>query len=78
MTARLALRNFRQLGLAFAAKAPDIPAVNEALSQTASLAADMNKAAALAELVGSPSGRKHARAIYGKAKASLTSFKVIS
>ena len=68
-TARLALRNFRQLGLAYAAKTPDIPAVNEAFSQAASLAADMNKAAALAELVGSPSGRKHARAIYDKAKA---------
>ena len=68
-TARLSLRNFRQLNLAYAAKTPDIPQVQEAFSQTASLAADMNQAAALAELVGSPSGRKYARAIYDKAKA---------
>jgi hypothetical protein len=68
-TARLALRNFRQLGLAYAANTPDIPAVNEVFTQTASLAAEMNQAAALAELIGSPAGRKHARAIYDKAKA---------
>jgi hypothetical protein len=68
-TARLALRNFRQLVLAYAANTPDIPAVQEAFSQTASLAADMNQAAALAELAGSLTGRKHARAIYDKARA---------
>jgi hypothetical protein len=68
-TARLALRNFRQLNLAYAANTPDIPAVQQAFSQAASLAADVNQAVAAAELVGSPSGRKHARAIYDKAKA---------
>ena len=75
-TARLALRNFRQLGLAYAANTPDIPAVNEAFSQTASLAADMNQTAALAELVGSPAGRKHARAIYDKATACANLFQI--
>ena len=45
-----------------------IPAVKEALSQTASLAFDMNQAAAVAELVGSPGGRHHARTIYRKAR----------
>jgi hypothetical protein len=68
-TARLALRNFRQLRLAYMADTPDIPAVKEAFSQTASLATDMNKAAVLAELVGSAGGRQHARAIYDKARA---------
>jgi hypothetical protein len=68
-TARLALRNFRQLGFAYAADTPDIPAVTEAFTQTASLAADMNQAAAVAELVGSPGGRQRARAIYDKARA---------
>jgi hypothetical protein len=67
-TARLALRNFRQLLLAYMADTPDIPAVKEAFSQTAGLAADMNQAAAVAELVGSPGGRRHARAIYDKAR----------
>ena len=69
-------RNFRQLGLAYAANAPDIPAVNEAFTQTASLAADMNQTAAIAELVGSPAGRKHARAIYDKAKACANLFQI--
>jgi hypothetical protein len=73
-TARLALRNFRQLHVAYLADAPNIPAVEEAFSQTASLAADMNQAAALAELVGSPSGRQHARAIYDKARACADMF----
>jgi hypothetical protein len=74
MTARLALRNFRQLRLAYMADTSDIPAVNEAFSQAASLAADMNRAAALAELVGSPGGRQHARAIYDKARACADVF----
>jgi hypothetical protein len=73
-TARLALRNFRQLGLAYAANTPDIPAVNEAFSQSASLAADMNQTAALAELVGSPGARKQARAIYDKARTCADFF----
>lgn len=73
-TARLALRNFRQLNLAYAAKTPDIPAVQEAFSQTASLAAEMNQAVAVAELVGSPEGRKHARAIYDKARTCADLF----
>lgn len=68
-TTRLVLRNFRQLRLAYMANTPDIPAVKEAFSQTTSLTADMNQAAALAELVGSPDGRQHARAIYEKARA---------
>ena len=75
-TARLALRNFHQLILAYAANTPDIPAVNEALNQAASLAAGINQAAALAELVGSPSGRKHARAIYDKARAVADLFQI--
>jgi len=75
-TARLALGNFRQLGLAYAANTPDIPAVNEAFTQTASLDAEINQAAALAELAGSPSGRKHARAIYDKAKACANLFQI--
>jgi hypothetical protein len=73
-TARLALRNFRQLRIAYTAGAPDIQAVKDALSQTDSLAAEMNKATALAELVGSPGGRKHAREIYDKAKACADLF----
>lgn len=75
-TARLALRNFRQLTLAYAANTPDVPAVNEVFAQTASLTAEMNQAAALAELVGSPAGRKHARAIYDKAKACANLFQI--
>jgi hypothetical protein len=73
-TARLELRNFRQLGLAYVADTPDIPAVNEAISQAASLAADMNQAAALVELVGSPGVRKQARAIDDKAGACAVYF----
>jgi len=73
-TARLALRNFRMLRLAYMADAPDIPPVNEVFNQTASLAADIYKTAALAELVGSPGGRKHARAIHDKAKACADLF----
>lgn len=73
-TARLALRNFRQLGLAYAVGTPDTPAVTEAFTQAASLAADMNQAAAVAELVGSPGGRRHARVIYDKAKACADLF----
>ena len=77
-TARLALRNFRQLRTAYTADAPDIAALsetlNQTLNQTTSLAADINKAAALAELVGSPDARKHARAIYDKAKACAGHF----
>ena len=53
-TARLALRNFRHLSLAYGAGTPDIPAVNDAISQTASVAADLNQAAALVELVRLP------------------------
>jgi hypothetical protein len=75
-TARRALRNFRQLVLAYAANTPDIPAVNEAFTQASSLAADMNQAAALAELAGSPTGRKHARAIYDKARACANHFQI--
>jgi hypothetical protein len=67
-TARLALRNFRQLRIAYMADAPDIPAVREAVSQAASLAADMNQAEAVAELVGSPDGRHRAAVIYRKAR----------
>ena len=73
-TARLALRNFRQLLLAYATDTPDIPAVKEAFNQTAALAADMNQAAAVAELVGSPSGRRHAKAIYDKARSCADLF----
>jgi hypothetical protein len=73
--ARLALRNFRQLRIAYTAGAPDIQAVKDALSQTDSLAAEMNKATALAELVGFPSGCKHAREIYEKAKACADLFR---
>jgi hypothetical protein len=67
-TARLALRNFYQLCMAYRADAPNIPAVEQAFSQTASLAADLNQAAALAELAGTPNGRQHARTIYDKAR----------
>ena len=67
-TARLALRNFRQLVLAYAANTPEIPAVNEAFAQAASLAAGMNQAAALAELAAPPGLRKQVRTIYDKAK----------
>lgn len=74
VTARLALRNFRQLRVAYMADAPDIPPVREALSETDSLAANMYRAAALAELVGSPAGRKHARAVHDKAKACADLF----
>ena len=63
-TARLALRNFRQLRIAYIADAPDIPAAKEALSQTASLAADMNQAVAVAELADYPDGRHRASVIY--------------
>ena len=45
------------------------PRVQEAFSQTASLAADMNQAVAVAELVGSANGGKHVGVIYDKAKA---------
>jgi hypothetical protein len=73
-TARLALRNFRQLLAVYRADAPNIPAVDEAFSQTASLSADLNQAAALAELSGSPSGRQNARAIYDKARTCAEVF----
>lgn len=56
------------------AETPDIPAVKEALSQTASLAADMNQSVAIAELVGSSDGRRHARAVYDKARACADLF----
>jgi hypothetical protein len=75
-TARLALRNFRQLELAYAANTPDIPAVQEAFSQASSMAAAMNQAAALAELVGSPRGRQHARDIYDRARACADLFQI--
>jgi hypothetical protein len=75
-TARLALRNFRQLTLAYAADTPDIPAVSEAFTQAFKLADDLNSSGAVAELVGSPGGRKHARAIYEKAKACADLFQV--
>jgi hypothetical protein len=67
-TARLALSDFRQLRHPFVVKAPDVQAVKEAFNQAASLTADMNQAAALAELVGSARGRQCARIIYDKAK----------
>jgi hypothetical protein len=73
-TARLALRNFRQLHLASMVDRPDTPAVEEAFSQSASLAADLNQAAALAEMVGSAHGRQHARAVYDKARACADLF----
>jgi hypothetical protein len=73
-TARLALGRFRQLRLAYAADKPNVPAIIETLSQSASLAADLNQAAALAELVGSPGGRQHARIIYQKAAACADLF----
>jgi hypothetical protein len=73
-TARLALRNFRQLRLAYMANTPDIPAVKETFTQTTKLAADLNQTTALAELVGSPTGRQHARAVYDKARACADIF----
>ena len=73
-TARLALRRFRQVRLAYAAGTPNVTALLETFSQSASLAADVNPAAALAELVGSPGGRRHARIIYEKAVACADLF----
>jgi hypothetical protein len=70
-TARLTLRKLR---LAYAANTPTISAAMETFSQDTSLAADMNRAAALAELVGSRSGRQHAKAICEKAAACADLF----
>jgi hypothetical protein len=69
VTSRAALRNFRQLRLAYAAGAPDIPEVTEAITQASTLVVDMNQASAVAELLGSEEARRHARDIYEKAKA---------
>lgn len=68
MTARLALRNFRQLSRAYAVGTPDIPAVNNAMSQTDSLTASVYQAAALTEIIASPDSRLRARSIHDKTR----------
>ena len=68
-TARLALRNFRQLKLAYVAGTPDVPAVRDAFSQAASLSEDLNRVTVVAEMLGSAQARQCAKAIYDKAKA---------
>ena len=68
VTARAALRNFRQLRLAYAAGTPDIPEVTDAVTQASALAADLNAATATVELLGSGEARRHARDIYERAK----------
>lgn len=68
-TARLALRNFRQLRLAYAASTPDTPEVTEAFTRAGGLAEDLNRAAAVAEILGSDNARTQARAVYDHAKA---------
>jgi hypothetical protein len=69
VTARSALRNFRQLRLAYAAGTLDIPEVADAIAQESALAAEMNQAAAVVELLGSGNARQAARDIYKKARS---------
>jgi hypothetical protein len=68
-TARLALRNFRQLVFVFESGAPDTPAVSDAVNQTADLSEELNRTAAVTEMLSSPEGRRHAKTIYDRAKA---------
>lgn len=68
IASRAALRNFRQLRLAYSADTPDVPEVTDVVAQSSTLASEMNQAAALAELVGSDDVRQRARAVYEKAK----------
>jgi hypothetical protein len=68
VTARAALRGFRQLSIAYWADAPDIPQVNDVISQASALASELSHAAAIAELIGSADTRQSAREIYAKAR----------
>lgn len=73
-TARLALRNFRQLLLFYETDMLSIKAAEDAANQADGLAGDMSQADAIAELVGSPAGRQYARAVYDKARACFDFF----
>lgn len=68
VTAREALRNMRQLSLAYAADTPDEPEVREAFRQSGRLASELGKATAIAEIVGTPGARTAARIVYDSAK----------
>jgi len=68
VTARQALRNLRQLRLAYAVDTPDEPAVQEAFSQSGRLADELNRATATVEIVGSTPPRTAAKAVYDSAK----------
>lgn len=68
VTSRAALRNFRQLRIAYWADTPDTPEVREAVEQAGALAAELSHATALVELLGSDGTRGSAREIYAKAR----------
>jgi hypothetical protein len=68
VTARQALRNRRQLRLAYAADTPDEPEVREAFSQSGRHADKLNRAAATVEIVDSAAARVAVKAVYDNAK----------
>jgi hypothetical protein len=69
VTGRAALRNFRQLTLAYAANTPDTQEVRGVIGTASDIAGSLIEAIAVTELVGSPRVRQLARSIYQKARA---------
>jgi hypothetical protein len=69
VTSRAALRNLRQLRIAYASGTPNTADVAAVFARGTDVAADMNNATAIAELLGSDEVRPCAVAIYDKAKA---------
>jgi hypothetical protein len=78
VTSRAALRNFRQLRIAYWADTPDTPEVREALNQTGALASEVSHAVAIVEPLGSDETRKCAREIYAKARVCADLFQARS
>ena len=78
VTGRSALRNFRQLTLAYVAKTPDIQEVRDAVSAAGDIAGSLSETAAVAELLGSARVRDQARSIYEKARACSAVFQLHS
>jgi hypothetical protein len=72
VTARLALRNDKQLAILYARQGqlPDDSIIRSILARTDTLADELSQAAAVVELTGSEDARKHAAAVYDAAKSA--------
>ncbi len=77
-TARVALRNFRQLGIAYGMDRTSDPDAAKFLAETDAIATDLTHAIGTVELLGSSRARKYAKDVYDKAKACANPYQTRS